>query len=759
MKFLVACAAICETLPSYCRKIHRHPMTAQAPSPFVATAIVLACALAWQPRGRADVLTPAGTFAPVFTFTETHSERVVEMTDPDDASYKWAEVGAVDATNLCIKANITALDPASIDASTEFTLGLGDLDVQFSLGDDPSYTVGKNTAFFPTHGWDASNKPIGTEGLSLSWAAGVLTVKLVNSANSDEDAGPFFPAYSMQVIGENNSSIRKVGTLGLSFGGLTGDAQIFLDGTAKTTTQHYANSDYEDDLDITQAKLNGALDVTAPTVAVTGPASAQPNDEGLIAVTGTAIDGHGIASVEVSTTPDDPDSWQEATTDWVTPRPDEDEWTQETVRWSFDMEELGIGTTQLSVRAIDLAGNASTPSVFTVVRDVPVALTGRWDALVVPDEDGSAPSGSITFQCSTTGKISGRLTLRDPGRTYPFTGNWSGDTVRAVVARPGLTSLVLEAGAPYVDVEGPGDAWLDGSLTEVGADAADPAVGYFGAFRSPYSSTSPAPEEIVGRYNASASAPDETVLGASTLSLTARPAGSVLLIGRLADGTPFTWSGKLGAGGQVPVYASLYARKGLFSAMLGIDGYSIYADTGIWLRPAGAAGGQFPDGFTADSLTIEGEIYTAPSTPDRVMGLADSTQNASIDISGDGAEEGLSVLFTVDALNHSIFDAPNAEALRVTFNASTGAVSGSFKLPTTGSIAKFNGLIVGDQVIGSYIAPNGTAKSYGSVSIYGDQSGSDDEDWGDEVEEVSTWDWNGGPSVMSGTSSLVNCRK
>ena len=119
--------------------------------------------------------------------------------------------------------------------------------------------------------------------------------------------------------------------------------------------------------------------MTPPTVAVTGPASALPNADGIIAVTGTAIDGHGIASVEVSTTPNDPDSWQEATTDWVTPRPDEDEWTQETVRWSFDMEELGIGTTQLSVRAIDLAGNASAPSVFTVVRDVPAA--SYWNPL------------------------------------------------------------------------------------------------------------------------------------------------------------------------------------------------------------------------------------------------------------------------------------------------------------------------------------------------------------------------------------------
>ena len=717
----------------------------------------------------ADSLSPTTGFTPVFTFTETHTEKMVVVADPVDPTVKYAEAHAVDAMNLCIKASMSGQALADVGPDTGFSLDLGDLSVQFSLSDDPNYKSGDTSAFFPTHGWDANNKPIGTEGLALSWTADVLTIKMVNSANTEEDQGPFFPAFSQNYIGVTNDSIRALGEVNLTFGTITGDATVYLKGTAATATQHFANGDFSDDIDVTQASLSGELDFAPPTVAITGTSTAgttvDPNSvDGTtsgVTVSGTSVDGHGVASVQVTTTPEDDSSWQDANIDSSTPLADGDEWSADTVHWSFDLSDAGIGSTVISVRSTDLSGNVSAPATFTVVRDVPPSLAGRWDALV-SSEDSGIPSGIVTFTVSTAGYVTGKLTLADSGRTFPFTGTWSGDTITGTIVRPGLTSLVFSATAPSIDVSDAADAWLDGTLTEIPAVVATTAgakkagasiktlitvdppvvidplppvsaavVGVFGAFRSPFSAANPVSSDLVGRYNASVSGPQvDAALGTSFLTLNARPTGSTLIVGRLSDGTPFSWSGRLGASGQVPVYVPLYSRKGLLSALLNIDGQTLSADTGVWQRPAGVPDGQFPDGFLADSLSVDGQLYTAPVSPDRVLGLADGTDNANITLSGDGLDSDINVWFTVDAQNHATFDAPNAEGLRTSFARLTGNVTGAFKLPdggdlTTSKTIVFRGLIVGDQAVGFYVAPpapSGTAKRYGSLTISGDQA-------------------------------------
>lgn len=793
--------------------------------------IALALTAVIHPANAQDMLSPSGSFAPTLTFNESHSEKMVVLSDPADPASKWADVGMVDVTNLTLTANIAGMDPASIGADTRFTLDLGDLSVQFTLGEDPSYSAGKSSVFIPTHGWDADGKPLGREGLSLSWANGVLTVKLVNSANSQFDMGPFYPAFSQQFIGDTNSSIRKLGTVFVSFGDLSGSTPVYLDGTAATTTQTFTNGDYTQDVDLTQAKLKGVTDATPPKVTVTGPKSPAPSptpdengeesDVAPLTLSGTASDGFGIASIQVSLTPDDPSSWQEAEAEYTSkPRPVDDEWAPESVKWTFPLwEEIGVGTTQIAVRAIDAAGNVSPLETFTIVKDLPAPLTGQWDALVSSGDESAGPIGRLSMQASKTGKISGRLTLLADGRTYPFVGNWSGSTVRALISRPGLTSLALVAYAPWVDdAELAEDAWLDGSLEEVvvsdpfpaakrrvvakhddqvdetpaedpsedsSEDPSDeeeevtsepPAFAVFGAFRSPYSKSYPLPAEMVGRYNAKVSGPESQVsIGTSAIALVTRPVGTALVFGRLADGTPMTWAGKVGSYGLVPTYAELYAQRGfaeevpadakkpgskprivmrtgpaqrgLFSALLNFDGGSVYGDNGVWIRPAGTAGGQFPDGFQAQPLTVQGQLYTAPEEGAFLMDLPDSELNATISFSGDGLDEGLEVPFTVTAKGAAVFSSPNDEGIQLSFNSETGALSGLFKVPGSAGFAKFSGLIIGEEAVGYYIAsaPDGsTQKRFGSVSIFGDRSG--DEDWSDCWPDDETNWWEEDPS-------------
>ena len=681
-----------------------------------------------QAQSAGDTLTPTATFTPVFKFTETHAETLATITDPTDPTVQYPQVQAVDAMKLCIKASMAGQALADIGPDTGFSLEMGDLSVQYSLSDDPNYVAGNTSVFFPTHGWDANNQPVGTEGLALSWTADTLTIKLVNSANSPDDAGPFSPAFSQNYIGVTNAAIRSLGTLSLSFGSITGDASVYLSGNAVTTTQTFTSGGFTENDDLTQASLSGELDFTPPAVAVTGTAPS-PDNSGATVVSGTAVDGHGVASVEVTTTPSDPASWQQANIDSSTTVADGNDWVPTTANWSFDVSSLGIGTSVISVRATDLSGNVSAPVNFTVVVDVPPALAGRWDALVTSDISGGLPFGVVTFSVSNAGSTSGRLTLSDSGRTFPFTGTWSGDTVTATINRPGLTSLAFSATAPSIDVSSAQDAWLDGSLTDNSSAA---VVGTFGAFRSPYSASNPVSTDLLGRYNGSISGPQVTAaLGTSFLSVNVHPSGSSVIAGRLSDGTAFAWSGRLGASGQVPVYVPLYGRKGLLSAALNVDGQSLSSDTGVWVRPPSLPDGQFPTGFIADTLSVDGQIYTAPVSPDLVLGVQPGTDNTNVDLAGDGLDSDINVWFTVAGFNRATFDAPNAEGLRMTFGASTGNVTGAFKLPDTATSTTmtviFRGLIVGDQAVGYYVAPaapGSTTKRYGSLTVSGSDASS-----------------------------------
>ena len=664
-----------------------------------------------------DSLAPAPGYSPTLTFTEKRTEKVVVKSDPDDASIQYAEVAAVDTTNLMVVANITGISPASINADTPFSITLGNLLFQATLGDDPSFAAGKTSAFFPTHGWDANNQPVGTEGLSLSWTATRLTVKLVNSANSPADAGPFLPAFSSNYAGETNTSVRALSSLTLSFGDCQGDIPVFIKGTAGTTSQPYTASGVSDTMDITQTDLSGALDLTPPTVALGGTTV---QTDGSVLLKGTATDGFGLESLQITTTPDDPSSWQPLQIGDVAPLPDvEDEWSGGTATWSYVLPETGIGTTSFCVRANDLGGNTSAMTIFKVQKTMPGALTGRWDSLLTVGQHAPAISGTLTFNCSAVGVLTGKVNLN--GRSYGFNGTWSDGHMHARAPRgAGKTALLIDADCGDLTVDSPQGAWLSGRVTEEGVpvgynadlDEETGVLGYIGAFRSPYSATKRLDASITGSYNSRLLGVN--VAGTSVFTVNIAAAGSVQVTGRLGDGTALSWSGVLGAGGEIPFYNSLYGSKGFIAARFNVGDDWCTADVASWSRPANYGTG-FADGFNLGSLSVQGQRYVAPAKGDMPLALAADSNNALLEIDG---VAGVSTLCTVDSRGRVSFDLP-PPGLKTLINLATGTVTGSVKLQDgSNKIVPLSGLVIGNEAFGYCLCPNLHAPAtFGSMHL------------------------------------------
>jgi hypothetical protein len=689
------------------------------PLPLTVTVAAWILAASVSTAAASNALSPAPGYTPEFKFSEKRSEKVVQKLDPSLPGYSWAEVGAVDATEMVVRVNMEGVALADIHADTAFSLILGDLGVELTLGEDPKYVDGAQSAFFPTHGWDENQQPVGKEGLSLTWTDKVLTVKLVNSASSEEDAGPYEPAFSANYAGENNPSVRHLSELKLNFGSLEAEATVFLKGSASTSTQTFKSTDYQEAFELTQSSLTGSLDLVSPSVSISGTRKVGDESEGeSLVLNGTAKDGFGLHRIQITTNLDDPESWQDLEVGGLAPLPeDEDDWSGGTAQWSYPIGDTEVGSTLFSVRAIDLAGNVSAPTTFTVVKNLPEPLTGRWDALLTNSNlgDGGVVLGALTFQCSASGALTGRATLE--GRPYPFKGVWTGTRISGRVKRGAAGDLILDGNVSNIDITETAEAFLGGTLVPAGViseeTAGDPSVlVLFSAYRSPYSSANPVPEGFAGRYNMAATDPNGVILGSSVLSANVNTAGGTRVVGKLADGTVLSWGGVMGASGQVPLYASSYGRRGYFASDLRLDGWGAYADLCSWVRPAGFGKG-FSEGFALNGIQLSGQRYWALAAGFLPEGFLLGDANAILTLNGAGLTDPYQEVFTWAGSGRGTFEDPNPMALRSLFNRSSGMVTGGFKLPAAqeGGVrrnATFTGLLVGDRVEGFYSSRNGS---------------------------------------------------
>ncbi len=153
--------------------------------------------------------------------------------------------------------------------------------------------------------------------------------------------------------------------------------------------------------------------------------------------------------------------------------------------------------------------------------------------------------------------------------------------------------------------------------------------------------------------------------GGTGYALVTNHLGAVKLVGALADGTAFSQSVPASAAGDVPVYASLYANKGLLLGWINLD-VSNAPGSLAWIHPAQKTG-QFTAAFTSTNA-----IALSPWTnPPAASALPTN------------------LLFV--EMTNGVPTATNAFAITVSNNFKIGAVSGP--LPLNGTINPKTGLV------------------------------------------------------------------
>jgi hypothetical protein len=711
----------------------------------------------------ADALSRSEGFMPSLTFSESRVERIVSRINPDFPDFSFPEVSASTRTELRLVANMEGQSLDAIDANTGISLTLGDLAFQFTLGDDPSYEIGKRECFIPCDGWNENGVPIGTEGLRLSWNEKTLTLSLSYNGDDDADVGIFGPAIAPSFVGEQDSSIRVLSNLQLSFGEVQADAVCFVAGSATTSSPKVKFGGFEEVLPVTQVQLSASLDLTPPEVRVRTQAAAVQAVNALNAssaddlgckLCGSSTDARGVAAVRIKlpTSPGEDEQWIDADLEELTVPLSPDEWGRTTVNWSVPIEaETRVGQITYTVVAEDLAGNLSAPVSFTIVNELPDSLVGRWDAIV--NDSGSVAEGSLSLMVNKLGKVSG--IYRNLQGRYPFVGDWIGDGINArIFTKAGVAPLQLEASTSSLDFENIADLELYGVLLAVDPEAPEASPdtkGEFWAVRCPYSTRSPLPEEYVGRFNSSLGGTtdiNDQLRGDSFVVMLAQKNGSVSLVGQLADGTPWTWAGPCGATGQIAMMQYLYGGGGMITGAIYHDGESVWGDGIRWVRPAGGREALFAEGFTLDGLTIEGTRYNpvaASEIPLGLSGVAAGEYNTYLNMEGATLASAVSVDVALGLRGKFSFASPNEHSLRAALNNSTGLMMGAAMLDLANegkSRATLRALVIGQEIRGFYIgAPSsgGNSRNYGLVRVNSqDSSNFDVGGYGDEQE---CWWW------------------
>lgn len=402
----------------------------------------------------------------------------------------------------------------------------------------------------------------------------------------------------------------------------------------------------------------------------------------------------------------------------VAPLPPDPGWGPSTATWTFDLTNRPVGTTVVTVRAIDASGNESKPVTISFANPMPVLLTGRWDALLEP-QSADGLRGFLTFTCDAKGKLSGKLTQEGTAAPLSFTGTWFGTTLQAIIKAIGKPNLILTG---TVNDLAPGTVAAASVTGQLQVNGAPSPAALFTAYRSHWSTAIPLPQIVIGRYHFALDASMvPPILGHGYIVLTTAKTGTALGTGKLADGSTITFSGVIGSGGQIPLYVSLYTSKGSWSALavIGIDDGVPGVASALWRRPNNVSDKQFPAGFLL-TPGMAGVKYVPPAANTRILGLTNADPDAVATWEGDAVAPAATQNFTLNTANKATFTPDNPNSLKITITTSTGLVTGDFKLPGSTVLAKYDAILVGNAVLGHYIAPAATGttnKRFGRMQM------------------------------------------
>jgi hypothetical protein len=229
--------------------------------------------------------------------------------------------------------------------------------------------------------------------------------------------------------------------------------------------------------------------------------------------------------------------------------------------------------------------------------------------------------------------------------------------------------------------------------------------------------------------------PDATPFpqGNGYATLTMSGAGAVTIVGKLADGSPISYSNYLSLANHLPVFIPLYGNMGFLFGDVVFDPTQAETDASdvgmLWLKPSEPESLYYPSGWPKGiSVDLLASKYVVPMKPETALGnsetpltiaLADGDLQSSTSNSASIKANGL---VTVPP---STPGAGEVMGLKALFTTSTGLLTGSFTHPVTKNTVSFTGVALQkmNSAEGYFLVPPpksasaGTFPSSGSVMI------------------------------------------
>jgi hypothetical protein len=282
--------------------------------------------------------------------------------------------------------------------------------------------------------------------------------------------------------------------------------------------------------------------------------------------------------------------------------------------WVFAYWASGTNTTNLSplpngaALSFDMSSNLILQANFTNNPFTNVA--GIYNGLFHPPGGVSQESsGFFTAALPATGSGAYSAKLLLAGVSYPFTGRFdlSGDA-QAVVAPASKTPLTVYL---HLNLHPPDDQ-MTGAVFNSASNN-----GWISSLLAERAVSKSSPVKYTLIIPPGSNAPASQPGGYSYATLAGSQSGLVSLSGSLADNTAFSQSVALSKNGNIPLYASLYSKKGLLLGWLTLGTNppaQMILGTGLaWIK-TNLSKGLYADGFTNTNLTALGSLYVPPAS-------------------------------------------------------------------------------------------------------------------------------------------------
>ncbi|MEQ1750387.1 MAG: Ig-like domain-containing protein, partial [Prosthecobacter sp.] len=391
------------------------------------------------------------------------------------------------------------------------------------------------------------------------------------------------------------------------------------------------------------------------------------------------------------------------------------------------------GPFEIVAKAYDSNGQESytrtIPIIVTHVGTYVSPVLGSYFGLVRGQTFNFNNDGYVTMTTTTTGSftlklLTGGKTWSSPAAKFDANGNATVTISRGVGVKP-LTVVLAHSTTPPVDqIHG---RVADGPFAN-GKFSTHTFQTEFTVDRVVWSATKK-PATMAGPYTILLPADDNAVAqgaprGTGFATATVTTAGAVTLIGgSLPDGTTVTQSSFVSKDGLWPVYAPLYATKGVLMGQMNFTSLAGISDVDgplTWMRPADAKSLIYKPGFTTE-LDGVGSKFVKAVTYRRLIPLQNVGGNAMIHLEEGGLTSPMARLATVNSANLANVPLQDADRSTLTIAGATGLVTGNFYHPVTQKLTAYKGAVLQTQkLMGGYFleGTHGGKMSLGANAAY-----------------------------------------